>query len=177
MLAAGRHLGDARLRSSKISVKRAPRPEVLLKCPSSDSEGSHCVNSTRTAEMTPDLDLWRLCAVMNVIFSHRLIKPLRCIVCAKTSEPAVNAAVPATHSRFWCDAVRCAAGHRQDNEQQQPSNGETARIIGVCSACEHGFVVEILKGRRKCAIEGCRRTLVVDVEAATAQFARHGVPK
>ncbi|KAF1993728.1 hypothetical protein P154DRAFT_57690 [Amniculicola lignicola CBS 123094] len=101
-----------------------------------------------------DFEAWTICWRANLWFHQTISKPLRCVECDETFTYPQDS----HHSRFWVRATRCSAGHRQATTAE--AHGETD--MGVCSTCDQSYVLEVVKGKKECRREGCRRVVSVN---------------
>ncbi len=122
---------------------------------------------TRTKMDHDELGLWKICGVINIIFSTPLDMPKHCIVCSKISGRSRSS----FQSQFWCEGTRCSAGHRQDSQDEH----EAENAHGVCLSCDQAFMLGVVKGEERCRVEGCNRTLRVDTEVVKKRLAQYHI--
>src|SRR5579871_1810530 len=100
-----------------------------------------------------DFEGWKVCWMTNLNFYETISKPLKCIVCDETYSYPQNT----RRSCFWFEGTRCSAGH----SQAVRSETEETSSPGVCATCDLNFMFDVVKSRRICRREGCRRVVRV----------------
>ncbi|KAF2478155.1 uncharacterized protein BDR25DRAFT_365224 [Lindgomyces ingoldianus] len=101
-----------------------------------------------------DFQAWTICWKANIWFHRPISKPLKCVECDETFTYPQDS----HHSNFWLEATRCSVGHRQATTAEM--QGETC--VGVCSTCDQNYVLDVVKGKKECRREGCRRMIRVN---------------
>jgi hypothetical protein len=103
-----------------------------------------------------DLEAWKICWQVNLFFYQSVPNPQKCILCLEDQPIAKGT----RRSVFWVLATQCSVGHEQGDIPETNENGIAA--FGICASCDRSYMLDIVKGKHTCRVEGCRRVVRVD---------------
>jgi hypothetical protein len=106
---------------------------------------------------------WKICWEANLAFHTLEDGPQKCIICSQTTTYSNNT----FRSTFW-QANTCSAGHKQAMLGQ----AGPGTVLGVCATCDQDFMLNVVKGKHICRMEGCRRPVRVNMAVIKEKLER-----